>query len=243
MWLGERISKQSTPKIAATSAKNGPRRLETMANGKKDLHCYAVYKLLEEGLGQQQQVRLNNFPFSKVWLCTAPSKICFFKWAILRGRTLTTDNLRKHKKFIVNRCSLCKQNEETIQHLFMDCPFTDGVRRVLTERLIDNWVAGIDINNRFQNRRCKKTWPTGNLTWKISAHAITKGIWKECNCRIFEDKSQSFEQDNILIKWIVWNCIKLDNTAESWKLNLQLEVSSLVMFFKQKRNPFTPLIE
>ncbi|KAI5663919.1 hypothetical protein M9H77_23242 [Catharanthus roseus] len=63
-----------------------------------------------------------------VWNPTFPPKFSFIMWLTVLGRLPMMDRL----KFLeVDRtCSLCKQNEETLSHLFFACPFTD-----------DTWAA------------------------------------------------------------------------------------------------------
>jgi hypothetical protein len=43
----------------------------------------------------------------------------FFAWSAALGKILTVDNLRKMHVIIVDRCCLCKSNEESVDHLLL----------------------------------------------------------------------------------------------------------------------------
>jgi hypothetical protein len=54
----------------------------------------------------------------------APPRIAFFLWATALSRILTVDNLRRQEFELINRCCLCKKDEETINHLLSHCEFS-----------------------------------------------------------------------------------------------------------------------
>ncbi|KAI5653888.1 hypothetical protein M9H77_31075 [Catharanthus roseus] len=56
------------------------------------------------------------------WNPTFPPKFSFIMWLTILGRLPTMDNLKFLEVDIT--CNLCKQNEETLSHLFFACPFT-----------------------------------------------------------------------------------------------------------------------
>lgn len=62
--------------------------------------------------------------WSKVWLEEIPSKINFFVWVSARGRTLTTEQLKRRGFSLAGRCPFCQCEEEDIEHLFYRCSFT-----------------------------------------------------------------------------------------------------------------------
>ena len=54
-------------------------------------------------------------------------KINIFFWVMLQNRILTVDNLIKRGQKIPNRCILCKNHCESVDHLFLHCDFTRQV--------------------------------------------------------------------------------------------------------------------
>lgn len=60
-----------------------------------------------------------------IWKTKCVPKIKFFAWLLLNDRLNTRNILRRRKKFLEEgyNCVLCQDGvEETIEHLFFDCP-------------------------------------------------------------------------------------------------------------------------
>ena len=57
----------------------------------------------------------------------APPRLIVFGWTALLGGILTMDNLRRRKVIVVNACSMCLANEESIDHLLLNCPLAQCI--------------------------------------------------------------------------------------------------------------------
>jgi hypothetical protein len=64
-----------------------------------------------------------SFPFlwKSIWRTKAPLRVAFFVWSTAFGKILTLDNLRKKNMVLINRCGMCKRDEESIDHLLLHC--------------------------------------------------------------------------------------------------------------------------
>ena len=60
-----------------------------------------------------------DFPFRSVWNHVIPSKISFFAWEASWGKLITLDQLKRRGRALANRCCLCEEDEETIDHLLI----------------------------------------------------------------------------------------------------------------------------
>lgn len=89
-----------------------------------------------------------------VWKSKALPKIKFFIWLLLKGKILTTENSKNRGINGPSRCPNCYNAEETMHHLFVECPFA-----------VDCW---------------KSLSFSGNLPWN-SQHSIAEAIhiWKK----------------------------------------------------------------
>ncbi|CAN1823562.1 hypothetical protein LINPERHAP1_LOCUS30426 [Linum perenne] len=67
---------------------------------------------------------LEVFPSKGVWIRFVPSKICCFIWRCLAGHIATLDLLQRMGYSLANWCCLCRQQEETMHHLFLSCSFS-----------------------------------------------------------------------------------------------------------------------
>jgi len=62
------------------------------------------------------------FVHRNIWKIKIPLKVKIFLWFLQRGVILTKDNLTRKNWKGSQKCIYCNRNE-TIQHLFLDCPF------------------------------------------------------------------------------------------------------------------------
>lgn len=63
----------------------------------------------------------------RIWRIKAPPRMRVFGWLLLHNRVLTADNLRIRGFHIVGMCYLCRRSDETVRHLFTDCPISKQV--------------------------------------------------------------------------------------------------------------------
>ncbi|CAL1376876.1 unnamed protein product [Linum trigynum] len=68
-----------------------------------------------------------DFPDAVIWKNIIPPKICFFIWTLSHGRIPTIDKLQRVGWELANRCELCRQSEETQDHLFASCGYSMNV--------------------------------------------------------------------------------------------------------------------
>jgi hypothetical protein len=63
----------------------------------------------------------------KIWKQSCPAKGKLLIWSILANKIPTWDNLQRRLFFGPGRCALCKSHLETVDHLFLHCPFVKEV--------------------------------------------------------------------------------------------------------------------
>ena len=62
-----------------------------------------------------------------VWSIEAPPKIKIFFWKTLHGALAIMDNLFRRRSSSSPVCPLCKSNAETMDHLFLFCPWVESI--------------------------------------------------------------------------------------------------------------------
>jgi len=72
--------------------------------------------------------------WKEIWENPHWMKVKLFKWLVQQGKILTWDNLRKRGFVGPSRCHLCRQQEETTNHLLNRCTFTT---------ILWNWVGEV----------------------------------------------------------------------------------------------------
>jgi hypothetical protein len=62
-----------------------------------------------------------------VWRTHAPLKVKIMLWLAIENRILTWDNGMKRGWTGPSRCALCKDDSESVQHLFISCHYAQQV--------------------------------------------------------------------------------------------------------------------
>jgi hypothetical protein len=70
---------------------------------------------------------VNFEPADRIWKTWAPTKCKFFLWLAALNRCWTVDRLARRGLEHLERCPLCDQEDETVQHLLASCVFAREV--------------------------------------------------------------------------------------------------------------------
>src|SRR6266498_358152 len=108
---------------------------------------------------------MNGLPrFSRkyLWKLKIPLTIKIFMWFLHKKVLLTKDDLAKRKWMGSTKCCFC-DSEETIEHLFLFCPFAKMIWRIVyltfalppptnITNMFRNWLNGIDKKTKAKIR-------------------------------------------------------------------------------------------
>ena len=108
---------------------------ETLTNG---FSVSLMYRKLRYSLP-------TDFPWQSIWNPIVPPKLGFFSWEASWGKVLTLDQLKRRGISLVNRCCLCEENEETIDHLLIHCPRAKILWDILLAITGFNWVPPCSV--------------------------------------------------------------------------------------------------
>ena len=110
-----------------------------------------------------------------IWKMKVPLNIKIFMWFLHRKVLLTKDNLAKRNWNGSKKCCFCDQ-DETIQHLFITCPFAKMVWRIVhvalnltppnnISHLFGNWLGGVSKKDKVPIRVgvCALLWAMWNI--------------------------------------------------------------------------------
>ncbi|CAL2262014.1 unnamed protein product [Prunus armeniaca] len=130
-------------------------------------------------------------PFSSVWKAKSPPKVKVFVWLVALGKVNTLDLVQRKRPFMYlspQWCVLCKLGEESVDHLFLHCPFSLSLWGLLWREVGTVWV----IPKGCADFLCSdfEVWGSGkraSTLWGCLVHSVFWNIWMERNRRIFED--------------------------------------------------------
>ena len=89
--------------------------------------------------------------WTKAWIKCLIPKVNIFLWILLQNKILTLDNLQKRGINVVNRCSLCKEDYEDRDHLFLNCTYSQKVWSTILNFWSIAWVHRNNIEHYFQS--------------------------------------------------------------------------------------------
>ena len=157
------------------------RLIHEMDGFKWNLDQIGIFSVKSHYLGLMNQ----NVPNinKKLWKLKAPLKINFFLLYLKRWVILTKDNLAKRNWQRNQQCCFCHENE-TIQHLFLDCRFTRMV-----------WLRSM----RPGASRNRAIWLNGipkefKPLVLLGAAALCWSVWRCRNAVVFDNKRSFFLQ-------------------------------------------------
>lgn len=120
-----------------------------------------------------------------VWKFKSPPWYKITLWLALNNKLLTWDNGQKRGRCGPNRCTLCKDNPESVTHLFISCPYAGQVLAMISEKLKtqESW-------NKTSLEKCYRSWIQDR---SVSFYAglpsiMVSNIWWAWNNAVFNDK-------------------------------------------------------
>ena len=129
----------------------------------------------------------NPFLARTIWMPWVPIRASFFGWEAARSRLLTTDRLKRFGWSIPNKYFLCKNEEETIDHLLLFSEKTKMLWLLILSLFGVQWVMHSSVKRNllgwhgsFVGKKREKAWTTAPL-------CLMWTIWKERNRRAFDD--------------------------------------------------------
>jgi hypothetical protein len=116
----------------------------------------------------------------KLWNWECPQKIKLFSSLLIEDKLLTWNNLLKRGWQGPRLCLLCRGNEETGLHLFVQCPFTVSIWNKITIhfKLVFGWMGSIVLE-------CFDYWLRRNSACSSLPTLICWYIWNDRNLAIF----------------------------------------------------------
>jgi len=169
----------------------GEDHLWWQGNSKGIFKVNAAYKIMN-----QSNQQIANWPWKQIWRIKVPHKVSIFVWLLAKEATLTVDNLMSRGMTLCSRCFLCKETAETVNHLFLHCPFTAHLWRIILNLKGIAWTMPGKITEALSSWEGICSHAKDRSRWRIVPACIWWTIWKERNSRCFE----SLENDVQKIK-------------------------------------------
>ena len=116
-----------------------------------------------------------------------PRRVAFFMWTVAWGRILTCDNLRKRGFVLVRWCCMCKDDDESVDHLFIHCRAARVFWSLVFRSVGIDWVLPNRISDLLFGWW---NWfgKSSSSVWNLIPSCLMWTIWRERNSHTFEIK-------------------------------------------------------
>ena len=122
---------------------------------------------------------------------------------------LTLDQLKRKGIPLVNRCSLCEKNEETIDHLLIHCSRAKMLWDLLLAITDFNWVFPHTVRQLLLAWQSASVEKKRKRVWMAAPLCIFWTLWMERNRVVFENEVPSAHRMKSFFLFSLWLWAKL----------------------------------
>nr|XP_016457810.1 PREDICTED: uncharacterized protein LOC107781590 [Nicotiana tabacum] len=146
--------------------------------------CYSVKEGYKKLCASNEVTEL--WPWKLIWKTKLPTKVMCFTWIALKGAILTQDNLCSRNFQLVNRCYMCLDNSESINHLLLHCRVAADLWHMFLSTIGISWTTPQGIKEAVESWSQWKVERTIKKIWQMIPASIFWCIWAERNRRCFD---------------------------------------------------------
>ena len=150
-----------------------------------------------------------DFPYRLIWNSVVPPKIGIFTWEAAWGKVLTMDNLKRRGMTVANRCFLCEEDEETINHLLIHCRSAKMLWNLLLSIGGISWVFPRSVLHTLLAWQGVAVGKKRKKIWSAAPLCLFWTIWCARNRLAFENKVTSAQRIKINFISNLWSWANL----------------------------------
>ena len=139
---------------------------------------------------------------SNVWV---KPKISFFVWEATWGKILTLDLIQKRGWAFANRCFLCYEKEETIDHLLLHCTKTRVLWDLLFTLFGVSWVLLSSVRETLLSWHGSFVSKKRKKVWRATPLCIFWTVWKARNKLTFNDDVLLIQRLKYFFVFSLWS--------------------------------------
>ncbi|XP_042967635.1 probable uridine nucleosidase 2 isoform X1 [Carya illinoinensis] len=132
-----------------------------------------------------------NVTHQVILTAKVPSKVAFFGWLVSLEKVLTTDNLRKRGFYVMDWCTMCKNDGESVNHLFLHCEMATALWNELFVKLGIVWVMPFQVVDFLVCWQGAAGSRRNIEEWRMIPLCLFWCLWLERNGRCFEDRERT----------------------------------------------------
>ena len=128
---------------------------------------------------------------------------------------LTLDKLKRRGIILANRCFLCEEEEETIDHLLIHCPRAKMIWELFLAIVGSSWVFPRTVHQTLLAWQSVNVGRKNKRIWMAAPLCLFWTVWQARNRVAFEDVASFAHRMKITFLCTLWswaNLYSVDNT-------------------------------
>eukprot|EP00253_Pinus_taeda_P018691 PITA_18691 len=175
------------------------------------------------------------------WRSEALPKIIFFIWLLLKGKILTAENLSKRGINGPSICPNCCTAEETMCHLFVECPFARECWNQLSSLGNTIWNPQQSVAETIYvwKKSCpwREKWSSlAKRVWDTLPHTLLWRIWLSRNKKKIQDKNPNVRITCSKAKSLAHEAIAINTTGKIQAREFTVEERNIISHILERSN-------
>ena len=156
-----------------------------------------------------------DFPYRLIWNPVVPPKIGFFAWEATWGKVLTLDQLKRRGMILVNRCFMCGEDEENIDHLLIHCKSAKMLWNLFLSIFGTSWIFPQTVIHTLLAWQGVAVGKKRKRIWLAAPLCIFWTLWRARNKLGFENEGTTDQKIKTIFVTNLWawaNVFREDKT-------------------------------
>ena len=115
----------------------------------------------------------------------------FFAWEASWGKVMTLDLLKKRRRPLANRCYLCEEEEETLNHLLVHCLKAKVLWELILAIIGFRWFFPFSVRQVLLAWQGTKVGKKRKKVWRTAPFCLFWTEWRERNRVAFDNEAFS----------------------------------------------------
>ena len=156
-----------------------------------------------------------DFPHCLIWNSVAPPKMGIFFLGSSLGQILTLDNLKRRGVAFANRCFMCEEDEETIDHLLIHCKSVKMLWDLFLTMVGISWVFPHSVLHTLLAWQGGAVGKKRKKIWTTPPSCIFWALWCARNKLTFENEAITAQRIKINFISNLWAWANLFSNANT----------------------------
>ena len=158
-----------------------------------------------------------------MWNPAVPQKIGVFAWEASWGKVLTMDQFKCRGLTLVNRCVMCEEDEETIDHLLIHCKCAKMLWDLFLSIVGISWVFQHSVFYTLLAWQGASVGKKHKKIWLAAPLCLFWNLWGVRNRLVFENEVYSSQRIKANFVSNLWTWANLYSDANSHAVHLDGE--------------------